>query len=85
MPGAGKSHMDRTLTRKAVNQAFSELKEKNDGALLSARALKVYSNVTSLYPNFSTLSVPELLKVLRFDFFSDFFFYQISFLCDSYR
>lgn len=83
MPGAGKSHMDRTLTRKAVNQAFSELKEKNDGALLSARALKVYSNVTSLYPNFSTLSVPELLKVVLI--FLVIFFYQISFLCDSYR
>lgn len=47
MPGAGTSQMDRTLTRKAVNQAFSELKEKHDGALLSTHALKVYSNATS--------------------------------------
>lgn len=46
MPGAQKSQVDRTLTRNALNHALLELKEKNDGALLSAHALKVDSDAT---------------------------------------
>ncbi|KAL6958329.1 hypothetical protein U1Q18_042413 [Sarracenia purpurea var. burkii] len=36
-----KNRLDQTLTRKAVKLALNDLKEKNEGALLSARALKI--------------------------------------------
>ncbi|KAL3501178.1 hypothetical protein ACH5RR_035627 [Cinchona calisaya] len=40
-PTAGSSQEDRTVTRKSLKLALCELKEKNDGALLSDRALKI--------------------------------------------
>ncbi|KAL6969447.1 hypothetical protein U1Q18_029160 [Sarracenia purpurea var. burkii] len=36
-----KNRLDQTLTRKAVKLALNDLKEKNEGALLSTRALKI--------------------------------------------
>ncbi|XP_028100585.1 type 2 DNA topoisomerase 6 subunit B-like isoform X3 [Camellia sinensis] len=46
--GMQKTHLDRTLIRKAVKLALNDLKEKNTGALLSANALKICSYAPDL-------------------------------------
>ncbi|KAI8021655.1 Type 2 DNA topoisomerase 6 subunit B-like [Camellia lanceoleosa] len=46
--GMQKSHLDRTLIRKAVKLALNDLKEKNTGALLSTNALKICSYAPDL-------------------------------------
>lgn len=41
LPRAQSNTIDRSLTRKAVKLALTDLKKKNEGLLLSARAVKV--------------------------------------------
>lgn len=42
LPPATESTLDRNLAQKAVRLALNDLKEKNNGVLLSAHAVKVH-------------------------------------------
>ncbi|MFS8029245.1 putative Type 2 DNA topoisomerase 6 subunit B-like protein [Helianthus anomalus] len=48
LPQAIKSTADRNLAKKAVKLAFDDLKEKNNGVLLSAHAVKIRSYAPDL-------------------------------------
>ncbi|CAI9092933.1 OLC1v1028301C1 [Oldenlandia corymbosa var. corymbosa] len=48
IPRAGNKQTDRALIQKAMKLAFTELKEKNNGSLLSAHALKIQNYAPDL-------------------------------------